>query len=1314
MFVRDTFSHTLLLFLIFHFVALVPVSYAAPPEDARVVWDFDRAHRDVTATRERICINGLWRWQPANLTPGQPSDQWGYFKVPGPWPGITDYMQKDSQRVLTHPAWESTKMDRVRAAWYQREIEIEERWVKKQIRLEVLQLHSLATVFLDDLQLGSVVFPGGELELPRTVATPGKHLLTIHVAALPLQSVLRSFSDSASEASVEGMVARRGLCGDIFLNVSSEGPKISDIRFASRLQEEQLDVYADLDGLSASESYRLKLEVVRDGVSIKSEESEAFDTGRVIEGRLQKSFPWKADRYWDIHTPQHVEWVTLSLLDHDGQIIDQFWPQRVGFRQFEIRGRDFYLNGTRIYLSAVPLDNALVSSALASYDGAKESLLRLKRIGINFVYGHNYDCEPGSHLAYEEILRAADEVGMLVALTQPHFSNYDWRREGGRDEKMYRQHARYYARVAGNHPSAILYSMSHNSTGYEEDMNPDMFGIVEPERDNWSRNNMIRALRAEAIVREVDPTREVYHHASGNLGIMHNSNFYPNFAPIQELSDWFEPWSRLGTKPAFTCEYGAPFTWDWAMFRGWYRGERSFGSGQVPWELCMAEWNAQFVGDRAFDIQEEEKINLQWEAKSFREGKTWHRWDYPVELSSKRFDLRHEIIGRYLEANFRAFRTLGLSANSPWEHDHYFRLRPTVRRQTKELPTQWEALQRPGYSPDYIGPTYERMDLAFEYDDWEATPDGQALLRNNQPLLAYIAGAEGEISSKAHCYFAGESVSKQLVVINNSRVPVSGQARWRVRDIATSWTTMDFQVATGEQVRLPISFSIPLNEFRPRAVIEAEWSFDSHPPQFDRFEVDVLPRLETDLHAQIERLAVFDPLGETRKMLDDLGFVYESVDANNDLSSFQVLLVGKKAISAEGQLPDISRVRDGLKVIVFEQTSEALQQRFGFRVQEYGLRDAFPRCSSHPILRGIDATHLCDWQGEATLLPERLRYELVPMHGPTVEWNGIKNSRVWRCGNRGNVASVLIEKPTRGDFLPLVDGGFSLQYSPLLVYREGSGTIVFCQLDVTGRTRTDAAAVTLVANLIRFAAAPTEPRVLRSAYYTGAEEGFEFLKKSGLEIERWNEALHLESANTVLVIGPNASFLADAAHIEKPTHRQNVENWIQEGGHVVCIGMNGDAIQRGLPRHAELQAAEYIHPSQNPSAVDVLFLGIGPADLFCRDPRTIFLVRESKELPCRVVSPGVLSRAEGANVSYFQLVPWEFSEDSAQPSQRKTRRRSAFALQRLLSNLDVLSRTPLLEWWELPVSSDQPTRLIQGLYQDSTVAWDDPYRFFRW
>src|SRR6185436_6555280 len=91
------------------------------PEGVKPVWDFSRAYRETTLSHERICINGFWRWQPANAE-SLPTNHWGYFKVPGSWPGITDYMQKDSQTPYAHESWKSISFGGVTAAWYQREI----------------------------------------------------------------------------------------------------------------------------------------------------------------------------------------------------------------------------------------------------------------------------------------------------------------------------------------------------------------------------------------------------------------------------------------------------------------------------------------------------------------------------------------------------------------------------------------------------------------------------------------------------------------------------------------------------------------------------------------------------------------------------------------------------------------------------------------------------------------------------------------------------------------------------------------------------------------------------------------------------------------------------------------------------------------------------------------------------------------------------------------------------------------------------------------------------------------------------------------
>ena len=105
--------------------------------------------------------------------------------------------------------------------------------------------------------------------------------------------------------------------------------------------------------------------------------------------------------------------------------------------------------------------------------------------------------------------RAADDAGMLVAMTQPHFSHYDWKVPDADQSNGYARHAAFYVRAVQNHPSVVFYSMSHNATGYNEDMNPDMIDGLHDPRDQWSQNNAKLALRVEAIVHNLDPSRMI-------------------------------------------------------------------------------------------------------------------------------------------------------------------------------------------------------------------------------------------------------------------------------------------------------------------------------------------------------------------------------------------------------------------------------------------------------------------------------------------------------------------------------------------------------------------------------------------------------------------------------------------------------------------------------------------------------------------------------------------------------------------------------------------------------------------------------------
>ncbi len=554
-------------------------SGVALPPGVKAVWDPAKAFKETTPTRERLCINGLWRWQPAADNAVEvPTAAWGYYKVPACWPGVQDYLQGDYQTLYPDPSWKNTKLSEVQSAWYERTITIPEEWAGRRVALDVGYLNSYAAVYVDGRKVGEIRFPAGQVDLSAAVRPGATHVLSLLVVAMPLKAVMESYNDTNTARQRKGKVERRGLCGDVWLIGEPAGARLSDIRVDTSVRRSQITFEAGLQGLVAGARYKLRARITDQGTQVAEFTGPTFLASEVKDSRATFAASWKPPKLWDINTPQNQYAAELSLLDAGGKVVDAATPVRFGFREFWIQGRDFYLNGTRLYLSLVPMDNASVGAALATYAAAKESLLRLKSFGINFVYTHNYGCEPGSHLSFAEILRAADDTGMLVALSQPHFSAYDWKTPDADQTNGYAHHAEFYVGVAGSHPSVVCYSMSHNATGYNEDTDPVMMDGKSNPRDQWADRNVRLALRCEAIVKRLDPARIVYHHSSGDLSAMYTLNFYLNFVPIQELDDWFEHWSNAGDKPMVLVEYGVPFGWDWAMYRGWYNGQREFGS----------------------------------------------------------------------------------------------------------------------------------------------------------------------------------------------------------------------------------------------------------------------------------------------------------------------------------------------------------------------------------------------------------------------------------------------------------------------------------------------------------------------------------------------------------------------------------------------------------------------------------------------------------------------------------------------------------------------------------------------------------------
>jgi beta-galactosidase len=165
------------------------------------------------------------------------------------------------------------------------------------------------------------------------------------------------------------------------------------------------------------------------------------------------------------------------------------------------------------------------------------------------------------------------------------------------------------------------------------------------------------------------------------------------------------------------------------------------------------------------------------------------------------------------------------------------------------------------------------------------------------------------------------------------------------------------------------------------------------------------------------------------------------------------------------------------------QNPEILETRFGFRTAAYASRRVFPLGSS-PITTGLDGKALSDWTGFATLREAYPDPKSLPR--PTSDTTPTYG---WPWGMQGVVSSVMVEKPHRSGWTPLLEGEFDLAYSPLLELGVGRGKITVCTLDLEDQHSVEPVARLLLDRVV--STASRLPRVVKSADYflLGSDSG---------------------------------------------------------------------------------------------------------------------------------------------------------------------------------------------------------------------------------
>ena len=1265
-------------------VDLSGIKPAAGWKDPSLTWGSAPSQR--TSTREKISLNGFWAFGVDNdgasieRAPTASSLKY-YFKVPGKWPsggkhtkngcGVWDAQGRDHF---------GADVDSISGAWYARTVEVPSAWSGRRILLSFDAIPSAVLVYVDGKKAGEAFFPSGEVDLTSFIGA-GKHEIALYTSAKLPEKVITAFdAPDTARSYTKKSIENRGIFGDVSLAAEPKGVRMTDVQARPSVSKKRIDFSIGLSNIPASLPALKAVAVVEKG----GKEVKRFESAGVkpdVSGRFVFGGAWADPMIWDFDVPENLYTLRVSLVA-GGKTVDELYPDTFGFREIRIEGRNLLVNGTPMHLR--PRNSVYGAESAISYADCRKAMRLHRAFGFNAIVFHKfiYGYSEGDTAMLDMAVRAASEEGLACILSMPHPNRFD-------DPKnphhwtygpAYERIVRHLVRRFQNVPGVVLWSSTHNQTGYESDQNPMLItgrpedvptGIV-----NWRQRFRQLALKANDIVASIDPTRPLYHHESGAEGTFYTLNCYLDWAPIQERSDWFEHWEKNGVMPLVIVEWGLPHQASWSSYRGGPKGVNIWSARDWTQQCWINEYDSAFLGEDAFRGSSGKNLLMDRHQLKIQGNKPVYYGGNFNDVLMNEPDY-HAVLTAYASRNLRDIRARGVTSILPWDIEYeFFTNNPAIPSGVRLRPD--------AFADDIRGFGAVRSDYTFGlFDEADGLPRGVALAAREawRDQIAWIAGPIGDFTMVNDTYRRGEAVKKSLVILNDTRRARTVEWAWKAGASGAKGTV---KVAPGGRADVPVEFEVPRDAQGDTLAIRAafrnaggsEWAAK------DSFELKLLPAdpaAVKNMSPFSQEVFLFDPEGTAAPLFDALGVKYRK---QGDAKTAGLLVVGRRALpKLPADLADA--VRSGrIPALVLEQDTATLRS-LGFRVQEHGLRNLF---ALGPILAGLDLT---DWGGRSTLLAETLNEDPNKATFPHWDWDGHNNTRVWRAGNRGMVSGVLPEKPAIGDFRALAHGGFDLQYAPVMAYRNNGASVVFSQLDICGRTERSPEAEEALAALIRIASGPVTAVAPRKVKVLEGKDGkaAALLRELRIPFETANSPADVQGG--ILVVGPGANV-------------GSLESAVKGGINVLALGLSADEANKVLPSIGAKKCGRHEYPALNEGLDAPVFTGVSNADIQWIYPNTL-------EKVARFGKDVLVTRQIGnGHMVFCSIAPWIFDEKEI--ACRHHRRRAQALATRLLCNLGASPDDGFLARLGPAKKGEQAA----ALYADKSRADDDPYRYYRW
>ncbi len=413
--------------------------------------------------QQQQTLNGEWGFQIS----GQQHKH--KIKVPGEWE-MQGYVVNEGETAV-----------------YSRELIVPADWKNKRIKIRFDAVSSHAVVKLNGIKLGEHEgsFVPFEADITKAIHERG-NLLELEVQSLTISDKLACTSQYAVH-TVGGILRKATLFVLPEINIADITVRTV---FDRQYNNATLAVYTALaneanHAAKTSLRYTLKDET---GKSILQKVVASPACLPATNCQLPTvSLSVKQPKHWNPEQPYLYQLQTELL--KNGKVL-QTLLQKIGFRQIEIKGNQFFVNGRPVKLHGInrhsiyPLTGRSISPALDRKDAEL-----FRAANCNYIRTSHY---PPS----EEFLNACDELGLFVESESSlcwieHGASPVWKKWNYEDEKFlpFMVRANMDNVLAGkNHPSIIIWSLGNES--------------------RWSK----LWEKVNAVVKQLEPTRPTSFH----------------------------------------------------------------------------------------------------------------------------------------------------------------------------------------------------------------------------------------------------------------------------------------------------------------------------------------------------------------------------------------------------------------------------------------------------------------------------------------------------------------------------------------------------------------------------------------------------------------------------------------------------------------------------------------------------------------------------------------------------------------------------------------------------------------------------------